>query len=150
MRVYFTTTYEITKRIFEQGFWDMHTDEADRKGVWFAAEPLGANDGFEGDVVLCTEVPDDTFAKYKVDDPAHSWLDALIPASVLNEIGKPQVYDHPFAGMGRGELLKAEKLREEEGSVDSFLDADKFRAASKFFDEIGWQTPLILREQGTS
>jgi hypothetical protein len=37
---------------------------------------------------------------------------ALIPAVDLNKIGKPQVYDHFYAGISRRELLKAAELWE--------------------------------------
>jgi hypothetical protein len=148
MRFYFTTTVENTKQIWEHGFWDIYS-EFGLEGVWFASQPLDANDGFPGEVVLCMEIPDNIFEQYEFDAPDHPYREAIIPATALNEIGKPQVFDHQFAGMSRRDLSNAANRWEERG-VRGFLHADEFRSAMKFFDDIGWLTPLRLREQGTS
>src|SRR5262245_6507941 len=105
MRMYFTTTIARTKEIWRNGWRDSFDDEFGMQGVWFASEPLDANDGVEGDVVLCMEISEEDFRPHEVEDPIHWYGRALIPADVLNRIGKPQVYDHEYAGISRRDLL---------------------------------------------
>lgn len=145
MRAYFTTTVEETKAIWRDGFRDLH-HEFGMKGVWFASEQLDVNDGFEGDVTLCLDVPEGVFAKYEWDDPRHRYREALIPADVLNTLGKPQVYDHAYAGSSRRELKIASDFWEAGETVSEYLFSQELRAAMAFFDEIGWRTPLKLQE----
>src|SRR5262249_276102 len=52
MRVFFTTTIENAEETLQNGFTDLHAFGSDT-GCWFASEPLGINEGFPGDVVLC-------------------------------------------------------------------------------------------------
>jgi hypothetical protein len=145
-RYYFSTTVELTKEIWDDGFWDMHT-EFGRVGVLFTDTPLDAQDGHT--VTLCVELPEDVFAKYEFDDPEHRFREALIPAHTLNKLQKPQVYDHSYVGLSRREMKQAAE-RWERGGLDDFRHAEEVQAAMKFFDEIGWLTPLRLREQANS
>jgi hypothetical protein len=65
---------------------------------------------------------------------------------VLNRIGKPQVYDHFYAGLSRRELLRSAEEWENSGDVASYQHAQEMRGAIAFFDRIGWLTPLKVRE----
>src|SRR5262245_35647667 len=106
MRVYFTTTVPAADSILRDGFTDTH-EEFGMRGVYASTAPLGANDGFGGDVTLCLEVPVDSFRVYDVSDGVmreSGYRLALIPAVALNSLGPPLVYDHAYAGMPRGDL----------------------------------------------
>jgi hypothetical protein len=63
---------------------------------------------------------------------------------VLNRHGRVQVYDHEFARHSRRELLQYLKLQSEDHPT-----AQRVRRAMKFFDKIGWVTPLKLKEQAS-
>ncbi len=92
-------------------------------------------------MILCLDVPDDAFDEHEVGE-----REFLVPADVLNSLGKPSVYDHEYAGSSRRELLQAAEFWEETGGVQSFQHGDGMRSAIQFFDEIGWLTPLRLEE----
>lgn len=145
MRCFLTTKVERTNEIWREGFRDLH-QQFGRQGVWFADEQLDVNDGFEGDITICLEIPEDVFEEYEVDDPIHDCRQALIPAEVLNKLGKPQVYDHWYAGLSREDLVQAAN-RLEQGDVTARQYAIDFRAAIQFFDEFSWQKPLKLTEK---
>jgi hypothetical protein len=118
--------------------------------MYMSTIPLDVNDGFGGDVTLCLDVPEDVFDKYDVTDDlmkSSGYRLALIPADELNRLGKPQVYDHFYIDSSRRELLHAADIWENDGSVDSFQHANEMREAIAFFDQIGWLTPLRLREE---
>jgi hypothetical protein len=120
------------------------------RGVYFATIQLDANDGFDGDVTLCLDVPEKEFENYETTDTLmerSGYRMALIPAEVLNRIGKPQVYDHLYAGAGRRLLVRRAQQLEETGEVLHFQYAQEMREAIAFFDRIGWLTPLRLREE---
>jgi hypothetical protein len=81
---------------------------------------------------------------------------AVIPAATLNQHGRPRVFDHDYLGEGdRRDLVRAAEVCESEAEAeDSSDDARKayarkakgLRDAIAFLDQIGWQTPLRLRE----
>jgi hypothetical protein len=148
MRVFFTTAAGMTRAILRHGFRDEYK-EGDLRGVWFADQPLGANEGFAGDVTLCVEVPEDVFAHYQwVEEPPIGYRRSLLPAAVLNRLGPPQIYSHTFASGSRRDLVRALRQREEEGRPEGYPSAEDLRAAIEFFDEVGWRTPLCVREDG--
>jgi hypothetical protein len=113
-------------------------------------------------VKLCLDVPEEVFKEYE-------WLEeappggqrgagyrfALIPSAVLNGIGKPQVYDHDYAGCSRREMLVEVRVSEDaaEGEANPKVKeshrehARQMRDAMAFFDRIGWLTPLRLQEE---
>jgi hypothetical protein len=83
---------------------------------------------------------------------------ALIPASVLNQYGPPQVYSHDYTFFTRCELLQlVRKWEASADSLDPVLQADEvqrlrqrvatLRAVRDLLDEIGWLTPLAVKEQ---
>jgi hypothetical protein len=152
MRAYFTTSVERARTIFDSGFTDLY-EEFGVQGVNLSTRPLDVNDGFDGDVTLCLDVPEGTFKQYDVTDTGQEQCGyrlALIPAPVLNGIGKPQVYDHAYAGASRRELPESIKTWEQDSAASSQLHAQEMRDAVKFFDSIGWLTPLKLREGGAA
>jgi hypothetical protein len=147
--VYYTTTVERTCQIFQDGWADWY-EEFGMSGVYLATHPLDVNDGLEGDATLCLDVPDALFQQYDVTDElqkASGYRLALVPAAELNRLGKPQVYDHFYAGCSRRELVKEIETWEADGSVSSYQFANEMREAMTFFDRIGWLTPLKLREE---
>jgi len=66
MRVYLTTTEALAAEIIRDGWRDLHVLQ-DLTGVWLASQPLDANDGFDGNVILCLEVPETLFAKWEIE-----------------------------------------------------------------------------------
>ena len=118
MRAYLTTDVETTKLIFRDGFTDFHQFVAHKVdgsgivellGVYFATRQLDANDGFDGPVTLCLDIPEELFKKVETTDPlqeASGYRMAIIPAAELNLLGKPQVYDHFYAGLLRRDLVR--------------------------------------------
>jgi hypothetical protein len=113
-------------------------------------KPLGCNEGFLGEVTLCLDVPEEELQRFDVTDElqeASGYRLALLPAELLNRIGKPQMYDHLFAGVSRRDMLR--NIRQAEGRGDD-PSGQMLRQAFEFFDRIGWLTPLKLREQEES
>jgi hypothetical protein len=91
-----------------------------------------------------------------------SYRYAVIPAARLNEIGKPQVYDHEYAGSSRRVLLQAAEGWEghadeiekaaaekdwEKRAAQVRRNAKRLRDAIAFLDRIGWLTPVKLQEE---
>jgi hypothetical protein len=73
---------------------------------------------------------------------------AIIPAEVLNQYGRPQVYLHEFATDSRAELLRA-ILGWEQGDEGDQEFARAMRRAVDFLDRSGWRTPLRIQEEGS-
>jgi hypothetical protein len=149
MRVYFTTMVPTVEAIFHNGFSDLY-EQFGRHGVYFSTVQLCVLDGYDGNVTLCLEVPDDVMAEYDVTDALQErsgYRLALIPAAVLNRLGRPQVYDHVYAGCSRSEVLRVIRAREQDDSPASQARAAEMRQAMAFFDRIGWLTPLCLSEE---
>jgi hypothetical protein len=152
MRVYVTVTVPQTEAIFQSGWADLYTFEHEPhpRGVYVSTQPLGANDGFLGEVTLCLDVPEEVFAEYDCTDEVNlndGYRMAFIPAAALNAIGRPQVYDHRFAGISRRQLLQSIRQWEEAGP-EYHPSAEDLRRAFDFFDRIGWLTPLKVQEEG--
>jgi hypothetical protein len=147
MRVYVTTTVENAKRVLCEGFRDVY-EEFGRDGVWLGDIQRGSGAGFDGDVTLCMEVPENQFEQYEASEPSRGCREALIPADVLNRLCKPLIYDHSYAGCTRRELVKTAESLEQEGDADD-PNVNAIRAAIEFFDEIGWLTPVKLQEQAS-
>jgi hypothetical protein len=146
MRVFLTTTIATADRVCRDGFTNMH-QLSDVEGVYLADAQLDANDGFEGPVTLCLDVPDDVFQKYEWVEDGLGYRHAVIPAEVLNRLPRPQVYDHLFAGCSRRQMVQAIRRREHAGSV-GYPSVQDMRDAMAFFDRIGWLTPVRLSEGG--
>jgi hypothetical protein len=108
MRSYFTATVAVAVAILHEGFTDFY-EFAGMAGAWLINRALGANEGFEGPVTLCPDVPDEEFRRYEAveDGGGPGYRMALVPAAALNRLGRPAVYDHAFAGRSRRESLRA-------------------------------------------
>jgi hypothetical protein len=133
--------------------------------------------GPEGDTVLCADVPEEVFRALEVQEstqgitkeeedrikeggPEPEGLEyqrmgyAMIPADVLSQYGRPQLYDHEYGGSSRRELLRAMQVwkagaaeaADEVSRACRERKAQSIRDAVAFFDKVGWQTPLSLRE----
>jgi hypothetical protein len=112
--MFFTTTVSTADAIFRDCFTDIY-EFSGCEGVCFADRQLDVNDGFEGDVTLCMDAPDEVFERHEVIEdgaPPGYGRRALIPAVVLNQIGKPKVYDHYFAGCSRRDMLRVIRQKE--------------------------------------
>jgi hypothetical protein len=146
MRVYFTTTVATAEAILLERFTDLH-GEFGMEGVYFASKQLDINDGFEGEVTLCVDVPDATMQQYDDSDTDRSYRLALIPAEVLNRLSPPQIYDHIYAGASRREILQSIQKWQQDADPSTQRHAQEMREAINFFDHIGWLTPLKLKEE---
>jgi hypothetical protein len=95
MPVYHTT--DASEAILAEGFKDgegTYMSGEWYSGVWVADVPVDANEGAKGDVVLTLEIPTEVFTQYEwVDEGAEdkTYREALIPASILNSYGRPQI-----------------------------------------------------------
>jgi hypothetical protein len=149
MRVYWTTTETTASAVLLTGFTDLYS-EFGLRGIYFATCPLDANDGFEGEVELCLDVPEGVFASHDITDEMQEqsgYRLALIPAAELNGLGRPEVYDHLFAGSSRRDLVHSARSWEGEGAAAAARKAQEIRRAIAFFDAVGWLTPVRLREE---
>jgi hypothetical protein len=156
----------------EEGVW---CDDHPRGGIRAAAGTGVMIGGPEGDTVLCLDVPEELFREREAQESTRPLTAAesaairaggagpdnleyqrmgyaIIPAADLNRIGRPQVYDHEYAGNSRQELLTA--IRSWEQAAQAEADPSGInehirgmREAIEFFDSIGWLTPLRLREE---
>jgi hypothetical protein len=127
--------------------------------------------GPQGDTVMCANVPEEVFRELEVEEatrpltpeesrrvgeggPEPEGLEyqrvgyAIIPAEVLNQHGRPQVY-YEFATDSRAELLRA-ILGREQGEEGDQEFARAMRRAVDFLDRSGWRTPLVQRVADTA
>jgi hypothetical protein len=82
-----------------------------------------------------------------LDAPPGAYRYAIIPAAVLNQIGKPQLYDHESARCSRKEVLQA--IRDWNGRTEpkALALVRSMRESMEFLDRRGWRTPLRVREE---
>jgi hypothetical protein len=156
MRCYYTTTVKRAEDILRDGFVNLY-EECGVRGVYFADTQLNVNDGFEGDVTICLDIPEGDFKQYEIHgDPVISYRMAIMPSSVLNGLGKPQIYDHTYAG-GDTRVPMVRAIRDWEAAVEEKKENGEdwestarrvqgMKDAVAFFDRHGWLTPLKLRE----
>jgi hypothetical protein len=62
-------------------------------GVWLSSEPLDANEGAWGEVLLAMEIPDAVFVEYEWVEAGKTHREALVPASILNRLGQPSIVE---------------------------------------------------------
>jgi hypothetical protein len=121
--------------------------------------------GPSGPTVLCTDVPESVFRELESQESTRSLTKeegehfrqtgkepagleyqrmgyAIIPAAVLNQFGRPQVYTREYCGMSRADLLKLIQAWEQQGEPETQDHAEELRATITFLDQIGWNTPL--------
>jgi hypothetical protein len=141
MRVYLTTTADRALDCLRAGFTDLDEEDG-RTGVYLASRPLGADDGFPGDVTLCVDLIEPVFVRHAVGRGA-PYLLSLVPATELCHVGQPRVWDHFYVGLSRRDLLESAALWESgDGLPDGRGHGGALRAAVRFLDEAGWATPL--------
>ena len=151
MRVYCATTISQVRVIFRDGWTDLDT-ELGMDGVYVSPNKLDINDGAGGNVTLCVDIPEQLFDRFEVTPKVEREILgvqlAVVPAAELNKIGKPQVYNHEFAGLSRRDLVKDMEILKAEADVFESANerVSQIREAIEFFDEIGWLTPLKLEE----
>jgi len=63
------------------------------KGVWGSDIPLDANQGAEGDIVLCIELPEKVIADYEWIEEGKPHREFLAPAKLLNKYGPPKIVE---------------------------------------------------------
>jgi hypothetical protein len=127
----------------------MHDKELGMSGVWFADRQLDAGDGFQGEMTLCLDLPDDEFERYEAreeDAPTEPQRMALVPAQVANRFGPAKIYDHTDAGLSRVEMLQQIRRWEQIPDERAQQRAQVMRETMAFFDEIGWLTPVKVQE----
>jgi hypothetical protein len=132
--------------------------------------------GPDGNTVLCTDIPDEVFTEREVSEGTRGLTEeemkqldagiepegmeyqhmgyAIIPAEILNQFGRPQLWDHNYSGGSREQLLDAISALEQsltqkdikENDEDVRRHVSEMRAGIEFLDRVGWQKPLSLRE----
>jgi hypothetical protein len=171
IRVYIPVSYQIGLEMLKNGFHDCRVD-GQREGVFCEDRPReggrraagsGVMVGYpDGPVKLCLDVPEEVYEKWRAEEATRSSISlslkdetfpegleyqqmgyALIPAEVLNKIGRPQVYSTYF---GETSTSRAELLDIIAAWGESHPMANELREELAFLDEIGWSTPLSLRE----
>jgi hypothetical protein len=141
VRAYLTTSADRALDCVRAGFTDLD-EEGGRTGVYLASRPLGADDGFPGDVTLCVDLAEPVFARHAVGRGA-AYLLSLVPAAELNHVCRPRVWNHFYVGLSRHDLVESAALWEAgDGVPDGRGHAGGLRAAVRFLDEIDWATPL--------
>jgi hypothetical protein len=165
MRLFVTVADASADAILLDGWTDTYS-LGSVNGVHLSDCPLDYRHGFFDPVVLCVEVAEDAFERYEqvnekrpapkyvpgipflpLDAPPAAYRYAIIPAAVLNQIGKPQLYDQEYARCSRKEVLLA--IRDWEGRTDpqALTLVRSMRESLEFLDRHDWRTPLRLREE---
>jgi hypothetical protein len=84
-----------SKQILQDGFkdaTDTYMSGNSYSGVWFSADyPLDINEGAKGDKVLMLEIPNHIFDKYEWIEEDKPYRESLLPANIVNELGKPKL-----------------------------------------------------------
>jgi hypothetical protein len=96
MRTYCTTSVKHAQDILRSGFADLYEDHG-LEGLCFCTRPLNGGDGVQGDVTLCMDIPEAVFRRFELTGGMPhkgGYRLALVPASVLNGIGEPQIDDN--------------------------------------------------------
>jgi hypothetical protein len=94
MRLYHTTN--AAEAIIQEGFRDSVgyfglSDGKVRRGVFFASEPVDANEGAKGDQVLGIDIPDKIALKYEWVEEGATFREFCIPARIVNRYGPPRL-----------------------------------------------------------
>jgi hypothetical protein len=94
LRVFHRTSAANANAITESGFRDATASYGIGRpttGVWLSTEPIGADEGADGDVLLSMKIPATLFAQFEwVDSMAKSFREAQIPAAHVNRFGPPR------------------------------------------------------------
>jgi hypothetical protein len=126
--------------------WPTPTSES--FGVIVSDVPFGT------DILMCLDIPEHVFRKYKPHHPDGSSLmmllddphTALIPLSVLNTLpNRPRLYDHEDAVDGRRALVQLIRDLDEDEQTDL---AAYHRESLQFLDAVGWTSMEVFQDEG--
>jgi hypothetical protein len=94
MRLYHRTPY--AESIIKNGFKDAEgtylTNET-FSGVWISDKPLTSNEGAKGEKLLMIYIPENVLIEYEWIEEDKPYREFLIPASVVNGYGKPEIVE---------------------------------------------------------
>ena len=96
----FHTTYA-SKSILAQGFRDgegHYLTDRRWRGVWLSDRPLDINEGAKGDTTLALDIPIHVFVEFEWMEEGKPYRESLIPATIVNRYGPPEVYDPDIDG----------------------------------------------------
>ncbi len=96
VRYYHRTTADAARSIFSDGFRDgegTYLTGVAHRGVWVSDEPLDANEGATGRILLCVEIDPAKLAEYEWKEADKPYREFCVPASLLNTDGKAALVD---------------------------------------------------------
>jgi hypothetical protein len=143
-----TLCLEIPEEVFEKHEWieDVAEGQEHVPGDPMPAPQCEVVESSDEGIVLHEKVsPGQKFSAFGSQPGTFRY--AIIPAAELNQIGKPEIYDHYYAGSSRKQLVDSIRSWEEYGSEGALRHAQKMRDAVEFFDRHGWTTLVRLKEQ---
>ena len=96
MKLYHVTDVAAARGILDTGFRDTRGGYGtihERAGVWLSDQPLTANDGVLGDVILEveTDLSPDVLAAYEWVEEGKGYREFLVPAAIVNGRSKVTV-----------------------------------------------------------
>jgi hypothetical protein len=130
MKVYHRTTETAADAILTTGFKDgtgRYGITQKHSGVWVSDCPLDANEGANGDVVLTMNIPAKVFARFEWVEEGKSYRESLIPASTLNQYGRPSIHEYDWGGCTEEEILETIAFQEREGTPWTLKRAKQLR-----------------------
>jgi hypothetical protein len=156
MRCYHRTFSRDARAAFQAGFVDHEGNSRTGhlwSGVAFADAPLDRDVGFDGDVLLSVELPDELFALYewRQDGPfagdegvpagcAKPYRESLIPAALVNAHGPPRLEGADFMGAGREQVERA--IARLESACAPGESVNRLHELLAFLDERGILEPV--------
>jgi hypothetical protein len=149
MLVYATVSVKEARDYLANGFGEWCSYDG-QPAVLVELKPTDGPEGHEGEVILVTEIPVEVFNEYEVVGPAPggTYDDrsgySFVPPDVLNRYGRPRVYGHLQVGSSRRELVG---LIQDLANAGRKEHAAQMREVLAFYDELGWQTLLKVKEQ---
>jgi len=96
MRIFHSTVSAKAAVIVREGFKDdeeKYLSDFAWRGVWVSDRPVRA-EGAPGNVFVTLEIPAELFEEYEWAQDAAAYRGSLIPATVLNRYGPPQLVEN--------------------------------------------------------
>ena len=97
MRIFHSAVNAKVAVIVREGFKDdeeKYLSDFAWRGVWVSDRPVYL-DGAPGHVFLTLEIPAELFEEYEWVQEDAAYRGSLIPATILNRYGPPQLVEHP-------------------------------------------------------
>ena len=97
MRIFHSTVNAKVAVIVREGFRDdeeQYFSDFAWRGVWVSDRPVYL-DSAPGQVLLILEIPTELFEEYEWVQEDAAYRGRLIPATILNRHGPPQLVEHP-------------------------------------------------------